>query len=153
MLFDSIDDLAVTLLRDDPQPPQILTGTVEFEWVQGNRDGAKIIASSDGRRFLYRGQNRRWSPCTASVWRPGQPTDEPKLNWILSRVRIAEFEHLLSQHPMMDIARKNQIELDYDALAQHYGIPTFWMDITSSIEVGCFFAVARFEGDGSISRR
>lgn len=118
---------------------------------QGLKGGSRIVAAGDGKRFLYRGQNRRWQPCVGTVWRNGQPSDDHELNWILSRVRIAEFEKLLKQHPMMELASENKIEVDYDALGQHYGIPTFWLDITSSIDIACFFAVAKFNRDGTIS--
>jgi hypothetical protein len=148
--FDSIDRLAEALKRDDPPVPHVLPGELEFETVHG-RNGQKIIPSHDGRRFLYRGQNRRWQPCIATVWRGGQPSPDSQLNWILSRVRTAEFERLLNQHPMMALARENSIEVDYDALAQHYGIPTFWLDITSNVDIACFFAVARFDRAGNIT--
>lgn len=149
--FNSIDALAEALKHDDPPAPHILPGETEFEMTHGQKGGLKIIPSHDGRRFLYRGQNRRWQPCIATVWRRGQPSPDSQLNWILSRVRIAEFERLLNQHPMIAFARENSIEVDYDALAQHYGIPTFWLDITSSIDIACFFAVAHFDRDGNIT--
>gem|GEM_PF-1242424 len=123
----------------------------EFVMMQGKKGGCKITAFGDGKRFHYRGQNRRWAPCLATVWRNDQPSKDRELNWILSRTRIAEFQILLDQHPMMELARENRIEVDYDALAQHYGIPSFWLDVTSSIDVACFFAVAVFNEKGEIS--
>ncbi len=149
--FDSIDELVDELRREDPCVPPKPSRDTEFEIVHGTRGGSKIIPSHDGRRFLYRGQNRRWRPCRATVWRGGQPSSDPQLNWILSRVRIAEFEKLLLQHPMMELAIENKIEVDYDALAQHYGLATFWLDITSSIDIASFFAVARFDQEGRIT--
>ena len=113
--FDTIDALAEALKRDDPAVPHILPGETEFEMTHGQKGGLKIIPSHDGRRFLYRGQNYRWKPSVATVWRSGQPSPDSRLNWILSRVRIAEFEGLLSQHPMIEFARENSIEIDYDA--------------------------------------
>src|ERR1051325_3159810 len=123
---------------------------VEFESLGTRRGGQKIVANTDGLLFLYRGQMQRWRPCLATVGRGGQARNDVQLNQICSRTRIAEFESLLSDHPVMAIARENRIEVDYDALAQHYGIPTFWLDITSSIDVACFFAVARFDAQGQV---
>src|ERR1700689_3772858 len=91
------------------------------------------------------------SPVLPQCGEVASQAPDSQLNWILSRVRTAEFERLLNQHPMMALARENSIEVDYDALAQHYGIPTFWLDITSNIDIACFFAVARFDKEGVIS--
>lgn len=146
-IYPSIDALTDELKANDP--PR--RSTTEFEWVHGSKGGMKILSTSDGGRFLYRGQIQRWPTCMAQVWRAGQPTADKKLNWILSRTRIAELELMLAKHPLLEIARENSIEVDYDALAQHYEIPTFWLDITSSIDVASFFAVTKFDADGSKS--
>jgi hypothetical protein len=146
----SIEEVARVLRTDDPPATPVLPGSVEFERVHGRRGGMKIIPSADGRRFLYRGQNQRWVPCLASVSRgAGNDEERLRLNWSLSRIRIAEFEILLKLHPLIQYAVQEKIELDYDALAQHYGLPTFWLDITSSIEVATFFAVVSFDASGN----
>src|SRR5438045_1294468 len=92
--FDCIDDLAAALRTEDLPPPRLLQDAVEFEFVHGIEGGAKIVATGDGLRFLYRGQYRRYDPCLAQVWRQGQPSDDPRLNWALSRTRVAEFAAL-----------------------------------------------------------
>jgi hypothetical protein len=149
-LYESIKELAAALRGEDPPVPKILPGDLEFVRVHGERGGCKIIPSTDRLQFLYRGQNRRWTPCVPSVYRGAQSDKERlRLNLILSRVRIAEFEILLQQHPLVQYALQEKVELDYDALAQHYGLPTYWLDLTSNIEVACFFAVARFDASGS----
>jgi hypothetical protein len=142
--FDSIEELAAVLRADDPPVPPILPGELEFERVHGTRGGMKIVPSADRAGFLYRGQNQRWQPCVPSVYRSAKGDEEhSRLDFLMSRIRIAEFEALLQGHPLIQYALQEHIELDYDALAQHYEIPTFWLDLTSSIDVACFFAVAR----------
>jgi hypothetical protein len=148
--FESIKELAAALRSEDPPVPKLLPGDLEFVRVRGEHGGCKIIPSTDRLQFLYRGQNRRWTPCVPSVYRGAHNDKERlRLNFLLSRVRIAEFELLLQQHPLVQYALQEKVELDYDALAQHYGLPTYWLDVTSNIEVACFFAVARFDASGS----
>lgn len=143
----TITELAAFLKAADPPDH---TSQIEFEYVQGE-SGIRILSATDGMAFLYRGQNQRWQPCLAQVWRKGQPSEDPRLNHVYSRARSAEFELLLDKHPMIQFARGKDVELDFDALAQHYGIPTFWLDLTSSIDVACFFAVAKFCPSGEIT--
>jgi hypothetical protein len=132
------------LEAEDPPPDRELP----FEWVEWN--GAPRAIPRDGMRFLYRGQNGRWHPCVPSVLRQAPGADaEPdeqerfRLQYILSRVRIAELEALLEPHPVVKAFLGKGVRPSYDALAQHYEIPTDYLDLTSCPSVAAFFAVAR----------
>ena len=101
---------------------------------------------------LYRGQNRHFDPCWPSICRGFQqnthlvadldPIDRARLlrglalnNW---------FYDELAKHPMMKWAQSEGIFLDATAIAQHYGIPTGYMDASESFEVSVFFATCRY---------
>jgi hypothetical protein len=137
--------------QDRPPDPQFF---LEFETVlSGN--GIKIVPS-DNRGFLYRGQNKRWPTCVPSVLRgdPGRGPDASaeaerfRAKYVLSRIQVAQLELLLREHPFTKLADKHHLVIHYDSLAQHYGIPTDWLDLTSSPRIAAFFAVARLNADG-----
>jgi hypothetical protein len=99
-------------------------------------------------RYLYRGQVRRYSPCLPSIFRgvakPARGLEElPRvmaLGITTNVLRSAWYCQLLDNHPVIGWASRRQLYLDRMALAQHYGIPTGYMDFTESIEVALFFA-------------
>ncbi len=103
-------------------------------------------------RFLYRGQNRHHDPCWPSLCRRFRentylvrdldPLDRARLlralalnNWFTDEV---------AKHPMMKWAAKERIAVDTTAIAQHYGVPTGYMDASESFEVSAFFATCRY---------
>lgn len=126
---------------------------LEFTVVDWN--GTTRIAPSEAlnlpgrpgeRSFMYRGQTVRYPTCEASLLR-SVPHDEWQIKARLSleRFRVAELELVLRDHPFTAVAAKRGYPVDYHGLAQHYGIPTSVLDLTSSVEVAAFFAVARWD--------
>lgn len=67
----------------------------------------------------------------------------------LERLRVSELELLLREHPFKEVSDKWGYHVDYHGLAQHYGIPTSLLDLTSSVEVAAFFAVARWDDESN----
>lgn len=97
---------------------------------------------------LYRGQSQRYAPMLPSIARglsavtgnlaSHTPSDQAKVI-----VRLAQswwFARELDHHPMSRHAADNKLELDRLALAQHYGIPTGYLDLTDDFDVAAFFA-------------
>lgn len=98
---------------------------------------------------LFRGQNARYlpmlpaisrglqSPNTGQLWKSA-PADQAKI--ILRLAQSWWFCRELEHHPIANHAKKQKLELDGIALAQHYGIPTGFLDLTDDFNVGAFFA-------------
>lgn len=114
----------------------------------------------------YRGQNTRYSRCLPTLYRPGI-TDSKKF---VERLKFCEFYLLLETHPILN-RFKNTFSYVYPdgsnkvlnlnvyhlGLAQHYGICTELIDVTSDKWVAAFFAATKycngqyspFDGDGN----
>ena len=133
---------------------------LEFEVVDWN--GTTRIVPSEAlnlpgrpgdRPFMYRGQITRYPICQASLLR-GVPDDEwhTKALLTLERFRVAELELVLREHPFKAVVDKLGFHIDYHGLAQHYGIPTSLLDLTSNVEVAAFFAVARWDREAAAFR-
>jgi len=133
---------------------------LEFEVVHWN--GTTRIVPSEAlnlpgrpgdRWFMYRGQTTRYPTCQTSLLR-GAPNDEWHIKALLTleRFRVAELELVLRDHPFKAVSDRLGYHVDYHGLAQHYGIPTTLLDLTSNVEVAAFFAVARWDTGSHVFR-
>lgn len=97
---------------------------------------------------IYRGQTQHYEPCLSSLYR-GSPS---AIEIFIERIRVAEFELLLSDHPVIvDFSSQSvmghRYRVDYEALAQHYGLRTELFDFTSNPFVAAFFACCEYHID------
>lgn len=124
-----------------------------FWYEDGDTCGAIPFAVST----LYRGQNARHTPMLPSIARGLQSTDIEKINQssIADQaqivLRIAQswwFSRELTHHPISHHAAGLRLDLDPIALAQHYGIPTGYLDLTDDFNVSAFFATCHETKDG-----
>jgi hypothetical protein len=143
---------------------------LRWEWAD-REDGGGIIVPSEPSQYLFRGQNVRYRPCLPCISRDfefcGSTVQDlrPRDKIVLIR-RLAQgawFEDTLDLHPAVKWANEKKIYIDRLALAQHYGVPTGYIDLTESFDVAAFFATCRFDratmkwaacssGDGVIYR-
>lgn len=148
-------DPPLTYLREDES---VAYGKfLEFEVVGWNgttrivpSEALNLLGRPGDRSFMYRGQTVRYPTVGPSLLR-GVPNDEwqIKARLILERFRVAELELVLRSHPFQAVADKRGFHVDHHGLAQHYGIPTSLLDLTSSVEAAAFFAVARWDRESA----
>jgi hypothetical protein len=102
--------------------------------------------------YFYRGQGRRYWSCPPSISRGIRTratsvcdldTDE-QVRLMTAMIRADWYCQILKSHPALEWAKKEQWEIDPMALAQHYEVPTGYLDLTESIEVALFFACCEF---------
>jgi hypothetical protein len=123
----------------------------QWEYIQRSADSV-VILPSDRPSLLFRGQNRRYSPSYSSLSRDLEQ-GRMKLSTlalddqarVLDRItRRLWFIREMESHPASRWFAERQI-CGFDmALAQHYGIPTGYIDLSESFDVACFFATCRF---------
>lgn len=90
---------------------------------------------------LYRGQNEYYEPCLPSLYRRPWNIAE-KLERF---VQVEDFKTILNQNPEVQDMLDAGLTVNYDGLAQHYGIETNIMDLTNSFGVAAFFATSRYD--------
>lgn len=98
---------------------------------------------------LYRGQTSHHAPMLPSIARGLRSTDIGEL-WrccisdqaklVLRMAQSWWFSRELAHHPIAAHAVRQKLDLDSIALAQHYGIPTGYLDLTDDFNVSAFFA-------------
>lgn len=105
---------------------------------------------------LYRGQNKRHFPMLPSIARglscvSGDMAAWPTKDQALLVLRLAQAKWFVSQlefHPSTNNADKEVINAKKSRwpLAQHYGLPTDYFDLSDSFDVSAFFATCYEEG-------
>jgi len=86
---------------------------------------------------LYRGEQKEFPSSKPTIYREGIS----ELNFIISQIKLFEFEQMLNQHPVVKILKKqHHFFIDTHGLAQHYGFKTDLMDFSSNPLVAGFFA-------------
>jgi len=93
---------------------------------------------------LYRGQNHLWKPCKASLFRC------KAIDGMYWTAKILDLGTLLRNHPaMVELLSWNieglKFDLSLEALAQHYGWPTVFLDFSRSRDVAMFFATCAYD--------
>ena len=89
---------------------------------------------------MYRGQTQEYSRCIPTLARLEKIEDQ-----FLALCRRVAFEDAIGEHPMVWMAEQaklldSPLYVDREGLAQHYGLATDMLDVTSNFDVACFFA-------------
>jgi FRG domain len=124
----------------------------KWAWIQ--REEQLAFAPLWRTNYLYRGQARHYTPCRASICRDvrsGSETlaeiDRNDALTVLRRLVVARwFCSELNNHPFFQLATERQWYVDPLAIAQHYGVPTGYLDLTGALDVAVFFATCTFDG-------
>lgn len=109
-----------------------------------------VIIQQSQRRNFYRGENKQYEASVPSLLRTlynpenGYITrKEKELYRLVADMRIAEFAMLLQKFEHVN--SWNICDVLYDVLAQHYGLETGWLDVTSNFNVALFFATCTYD--------
>jgi hypothetical protein len=153
--FESIDVIGAFLdeRRIAPQWPPVLPSQLRWTYTHRDEDATyTAIWPENPGDVLFRGQSKRYIPCVSTATR-GMGIDARQLSelseahqarLIASFIRTEWFVSLLRQTAALEWLRENRVFLDEMAVAQHYGLPTGYIDLTQSFEVSSFFACCRY---------
>lgn len=96
---------------------------------------------------IFRGQNKRYSPCVPNIWRGvnfnhlmTNLSIEEQANAVASHVKSLWFSRDIECHPAIKWARENKIHIEKLSIAQHYELPTDYIDFSHNFNVAAFFA-------------
>lgn len=106
-----------------------------------------IVIEQSQRRNYYRGENQVYSASVPSLVRKlkqYKTRHEQELYRLVADMRIAEFRSLLQTFKHVQNWKNSDVL--YDAIAQHYGLETNWLDITSDFNTALFFATCYWDG-------
>ncbi|MEI7843464.1 MAG: FRG domain-containing protein [Gallionellaceae bacterium] len=125
--------------------------------VTDDMEGLHAVSDEHGRTQLtsgtefsmqvYRGQTQEYKSCLPSLGRAKTPEEQ-----LLALCRNIAFEDALAEHPFVRLAEQsaflgNSLFIDKEGLAQHYGLPTHMLDVSSNFDVASFFAACAWNSD------
>ena len=106
-----------------------------------------IIQQAESGHY-YRGENQLFPESTPSLYRKLKQLsaeEEKNLYRLVADMRIGEFKTLLNK--FNHVIDWDYCDILYDILAQHYGLETDWLDITSDFNVALFFATCFWDNN------
>lgn len=119
------------------QPPR-----GKFEKVRlAGKKGNILLPTSLDYGVLYRGQGQYYGRCLPTLYRQELTDDQ----LFVEEVRIAEFRLFLEQYEITKRFEASDYIVDYVGLAQHYGLKTDVLDLTSDIDIAMFFAMCDYD--------
>lgn len=144
-ILEVLDDIAEEELQRKLDPLQ----SSFLAELQCENNFAKI-RSSDNSGFhlmptsflamrFYRGQSEYYDECFSSFYRKGvKPEDK-----LHEQLKYCELTLLLNNHPIVQDFLHANIKVDTVAIAQHYGLKTDVLDVTSNKWTAAFFACTK----------
>lgn len=95
----------------------------------------------------YRGENQIYDSTQPSLYRSLEKLtdDEKKIYRFVADMRISEFQIFLNKFEIVQAWQEKYGTVLYESLAQHYGMETEWLDITSDLDVALFFATCKYD--------
>lgn len=112
------------------------------------------ICTFQSKRHLFRGEPQDYDFSEASLSRRCRKKSggkrsqrEIELLHIIANMRAAQFRKFIWQFDIIPQWEGKLSEVNYKALAQHYGFETFLLDLTNDIRNALFFATCKWEKD------
>ncbi len=130
-------------------PSGIVFSDVEGLHLDMDEHGRAVVSSGvEMSVHMYRGQTQVYSPCVPTLARAKHLPDQ-----LLALCRHAAFEEVIGSHPFVNHCSKIQLfnaplHIDKKGLAQHYGLSTDLIDVTSNFDVASFFATCYMDERG-----
>jgi hypothetical protein len=156
LFFASIKDIGTFLGERGiaPQRPPVLPSQLRWTYAHSDQDPSMVVIYPENPGdVLFRGQEKRYLPCVSTAARGlgvsakllHELSEPHQARLITNFIRTEWFVRLLRGTSAARWLNENRVIVDEMAVAQHYGLPTGYIDLTQSFEVAAFFACCRYE--------
>lgn len=107
-----------------------------------------IVIMQGRTNSFYRGENQIFPRSQATLYRSLEKIESEEAQRayrFVTKMRIAEFGIFLCRLGIVQFWLQNYGSVLFEPLAQHYGLETEWLDVTSDFEVALFFATCYWD--------
>jgi hypothetical protein len=154
--FNSINEIASFLEAENiaSQKSNLLPAQARWTYVTRDENPTQMaIVPYNPPDILFRGQVKRYEPCfsaatrgvDAKAIRLDELNDRDQARLILNVIKTQWFVELLRQTSPLRWMSQEKLFINEIAIAQHYGLPTGYVDLTQSFEVATFFACCKYD--------
>lgn len=108
--------------------------------------GLRII-TFPSKRQLFRGEVQNYHssvPSLNRILKDGMDENEKELNRVKAHLRKWQFANLIWNINVVPYWEAKLSDVNFDALAQHYGLATHLLDLTNDFKAALFFATCRY---------
>ena len=107
----------------------------------------KDVITFRSRRHFYRGENQQYERSVPSLLRKmaGKTPYECEMIKAVSAMRIMQFAKFILKINVVPYWEAKISDVNYDALAQHYGFETCLLDLTNDFRTALFFATCKYD--------
>ena len=149
--MDLLLDTDIKLMRKGVLEHPKTVGVMVDGLYKGFKNGMVIRISDKGRNVwhngnavnYYRGESAYYGKSQASLFRTNDGCKFSREEFLIKLITIADFSLFLRKIPF--ISKWPFGDVFYPGIAQHYGIPTSYIDITKDFKVALFFACTKWE--------
>lgn len=106
---------------------------------------AGTVMTQQKGRYYYRGESAFYGSSKPGIFRGHDPKIPEDMEQIIRHMKMDEACFFLDNFEA--IKKWNYSAVNYVALAQHYGISTYMMDITSDLKTALFFACCKYDSN------
>src|SRR5262249_9051448 len=121
-----------------PQRPPVLPSQLRWTYAHSDQDPSMaVIYPENPGDVLFRGQGKRYLPCVSTVARGlgvnvrllHELSEPHQARLIANMIRTEWYVRLLRETSAAKWLNENRIAIDEMAVAQHYGLPTGYIDL------------------------
>lgn len=128
-------------------------GQFSGTYIKTGKETFGILLGEEFNPFLYRGENKKYSDFVPSAQRYNTSDADAEVKRCIDWIKKQEFFELFKKSPYYSRCKKFSVldclyDFDLEAVAQHYGFVTNYIDVTKDLFTALFFAYTYIDADG-----
>lgn len=151
--FDSLSPDALREIQERVMKKMNIVRVMVDRLYDGFKDGMAIRIPDNGRQVwhqgnsinYYRGEHAYFGRSKASLYRTSDGHHITQEETEIGIIKIIDFSFLLKKIPF--VKGWPYGDVFYPGIAQHYGLKTYYIDVTKDFKVALFFACTKWDGE------
>ena len=126
------------------------------QFIRTDKDKFRIISNSSFSPLIYRGENKIYKNFIPSLLRIDTDSVEHAIEWIkkeefINLIMTSPYNTYLSSKDNLSVFNCS-FDIDFEAIAQHYGFATNYLDFSTDMGIAMFFAYTQYLEPGKFEQ-